>query len=393
MVSSLSPTIRDRFPSLDGLRGVAAFVVLAHHTAMILPGMAAAYTGLAAPAAGSATWWFSFTPLRLLTAGSEAVIVFFVLSGFVLTLPVLRSPAFDWLSYYPRRLIRIGLPAVASVLFAFALLLLVPRVVGAGVSPWLASFHIDPVTWRVLAAALDPFSADHRINGPLWSIYWEMVFSMTLPLFVGLAVLARRHWAVLLVGATLLAIAGAHANADGFRYLPAFFVGTVAAVCLPGIRASGTALSARRFGHVAWAAILLSSCLLLILRWLVPLPAGAGVLLSAMNGLWPLAALGIVVCCFEWGPAVRLLSTRPFLWAGRISFSLYLVHVPILFAFRSALAGLPLAVVLPLAAATAICAAMLFFWLVEKRSHALARRLGDRVAGAVRHPAELADGS
>ncbi|MGO4536399.1 acyltransferase family protein [Leifsonia sp. 2MCAF36] len=382
MVTSFYPRRRDRYSSLDGLRGVAAIVVLLHHTAMIVPGMVAAYTGAAVPANGSLTWWFSYTPLRLLTAGSEAVTLFFVLSGFVLALPVLRSENYDWIAYYPRRVVRIGLPSAASVVLAFGLLVLVPQIPHDGISAWLAGFSIDPLDWKVLVQALDPFAGDHRINGPLWSIYWEMVFSMTLPLFVGIALVARRFWPVLLAAATVIGFFGAHIGADGFRYLPAFLVGTVAAVGLPRIRAAGAMLSGRWFGHLAWVGILSASCALLILRWLVPVPGGERVLTSGMSALWPIAALGILICCLEWRPAARLLSGEPFRWAGKISFSLYLVHVPILFAFRYAFDGSPLTVVLPCAAATAIVAAMLFHWLVEKRTNGLSRWAGRVVADA-----------
>jgi peptidoglycan/LPS O-acetylase OafA/YrhL len=103
-----------------------------------------------------------------------------------------------------------------------------------------------------------------------------------------------------------------------------------------------------------------------------------------MEALWPIAALGIVVCCLEWQPAVRALSTGPFRLAGKISFSLYLVHVPILFAFRYAFDGSPLAVVLPVAVVTALVVAMLFYWLVEKRAHGLSRWVGRRVGEAFR---------
>ena len=117
-----SPIGSGRLSSLDGLRGIAALIVVAHHASLLVPAISAAYlTPGGGPVAGSVAWWFTYTPLKLLTAGPEAVIVFFVLSGFVLTLPLLSGRPFDWMAYYPRRIVRIGLPTLCSLLFAAAI--------------------------------------------------------------------------------------------------------------------------------------------------------------------------------------------------------------------------------------------------------------------------------
>jgi hypothetical protein len=87
-----------RLPSLDGLRGVAALIVVVHHTLLTVPSLSVAYF-LDGPAAvrGSKAWWLSWTPLHLIWAGGEAVIVFFVLSGFVLALPYVNQVLADTL--------------------------------------------------------------------------------------------------------------------------------------------------------------------------------------------------------------------------------------------------------------------------------------------------------
>ena len=83
---------RGRIASLDGLRGLAAATVLFTH--VLLAGIAFhAYDARDAP-----VW-----------AGNVAVGVFFVLSGFVLTLPSTRR-AENWVAYYPARLLRLYLP-------------------------------------------------------------------------------------------------------------------------------------------------------------------------------------------------------------------------------------------------------------------------------------------
>jgi len=81
--NNISPTFR--YTSLDGLRGLASLVVLVHHCFLISPQLAAAVDSNGTGPFESWVWWVTFTPVHLLWAGQEAVIVFFILSGFVLT--------------------------------------------------------------------------------------------------------------------------------------------------------------------------------------------------------------------------------------------------------------------------------------------------------------------
>lgn len=373
------PLLPPRLSSLDGLRGVAALIVVVHHVSLLYPPIAATYMGGETPHAGSLSWWLTYSPLKLLTAGPEAVIVFFVLSGFVLTLPLLNGRPFDWMAYYPRRLARIGIPVVCSIVFGAALALLVAQDPALAPSSWVAASSVFPVSIERFLTNIDPMTGDFALNNPLWSIYWEMAFSMMLPLFVGVAVLLRRWWPLLLALAVFTVFLGKDAHADGFHYLPAFFVGALAAVGLPMVRSVGSRISSWRGGWLVWLVTLIASLLLLISSWLV---AGAGPLVNAaLFGVQPVAAVGLLVCCLEWRPLAAVLSRGPFLWAGRVSFSLYLVHVPIIVAFSYLLHGMSLIVVACAAIASALGAAVLFYWLVEKRSHGLSRWFGELVSG------------
>lgn len=367
-----------RLTSLDGLRGVAALIVVAHHVSLLYQPMAATYVGGTLPTEGSWAWWFSHSPLKLLTAGPEAVIIFFVLSGFVLSLPVLKPREFDWMAYFPRRLVRIGLPVLCSLVFAAALALLVPQIPRFGTSAWVASTSVYPLSIERFVVNVDPLNADVALNNPLWSIYWEMAFSMALALFVGLAVALRRFWPLVLALAVLSTFLGIDSQGKSFRYLPAFFVGAVAAALFPQIRKLGSTISSWRLGHLVWAVVFAGSSLLLIGTWLFP--ALTPIPLMLLAGFQPVAALLILICCLEWAPLAWLLSVGPLRWAGLVSFSLYLVHVPIIITLYYLFPTLSLPVVAVLAVVTAIAVSAGFYLLVEKRSHTLSKITGAAVA-------------
>lgn len=367
-----------RLTSLDGLRGVAALIVVAHHVSLLYQPFAATYMGGDLPAQGSVAWWFSHSPLKLITAGPEAVIIFFVLSGFVLSLPVLRPREFDWMAYFPRRVVRIGLPVLCSLVFAAGLALLVPQIPRFGTSAWVASTSVHPLSIERFLVNVDPLMVDVSLNNPLWSIFWEMAFSMALALFVGLAVVLKRFWPLIFALVVASTFLGIDSQAQSFRYLPAFFVGALAAALFPRIRAIGAAVSSWRLGHVVWAAVLVFSALLLIGTWLFP--ALSPIPAMFLAGFQPIAALGILICCLEWSPLAWLLSVGPLHWAGTVSFSLYLVHVPIILTFYYLFPTLSLPVVAVLAVVTAIALSVGFYWLVEKRSHTLSKLAGAAVA-------------
>ena len=117
----VKPVGGQRFASLDGLRGIACVVVVICH-----------YLQIYVPAAFERNFpdlfgekWLVNSPLNLLFNGHAAVILFFVLSGFVLSAPFFRGVGWGW---YARSIIkrypRLAIPALAS-----SLLPLLPPVV------------------------------------------------------------------------------------------------------------------------------------------------------------------------------------------------------------------------------------------------------------------------
>ena len=183
-----------RLAALDGLRGVAALVVVFHHISLIAtPYLEPANGGPVVPF--SLWWWLEYTPLKLVTAGREAVLVFFVLSGLVVSLPAVRHRDFSWPGFLAGRFVRLYLPAWGALVFACALILAVPRtlaqVTGGAWIDTAAQKTLDP--WALLNEMTLMLGGPHFDN-VLWTLRWEVMFSLLLPVFLVLAVALRRWW-------------------------------------------------------------------------------------------------------------------------------------------------------------------------------------------------------
>ena len=101
-----------RLPALDGLRGVAALVVVVYHSLLYWSGFRAGMYHFDAD--DPASWLMTISPLRMFVDGRIAVLAFFVLSGFVLSRGFWRGRSTRWTGYYVRRALRLYPPVFAS---------------------------------------------------------------------------------------------------------------------------------------------------------------------------------------------------------------------------------------------------------------------------------------
>jgi peptidoglycan/LPS O-acetylase OafA/YrhL len=166
-------------------------------------------------------------------------------------------------------------------------------------------------------------------------------------------------------------------GSGALSYLPAFFVGAVIAVRLDAVRNFADRVNTRKSRHLFWFVAAFGGAMLMIAPWLFgPGIADMAELTHALKGLAPLGAAAIVVSAIGWAPLRALFESRPLQFAGTISFSLYLVHVPIIIFSTYLFAGAFWYVPLLFAVPVAILVATGFTWLVEKRSHGWSRAVG-----------------
>lgn len=364
MGDSTKLRLTTRFTALDGLRGLAAMIVVIHHCLLVSQELAAAVHSDGTDEIEPWAWWATFTPLHLLWAGQEAVYLFFILSGFVLMLPFLGDRAPGWASYYPRRLIRLYLPVWASVMLALFLAIIVPRTASPSLSSWV-NLH-DEVP-DVLGDML-LLGGTSLLNSPLWSLQWEVLFSLLLPFYLIVAIRVRRCWLLSILGLLAVIALGNTLYMSLPVFMPMFGIGALMAVGRKDLERWG-----RHLGHWAWTLMLVAAALLLCARWLYP-HLSVTIAFAAVGGVLVLFAFT------AWQPTIRL-GNQPILrWLGLRSFSIYLVHEPIILSVAFALRSSdPIAVAL-FAVPLSLVTAEIFFRLVERPSHRLASVVG-RVVG------------
>lgn len=302
-----------RYGALDGLRGLAAAVVVIHHCFLVSPSLSLAVSGVDAGHVEPGVWWITFTPLHLLWAGTEAVYVFFILSGFVLTLPSAGGSQPTWLAYYAKRSFRIYLPVWASLAIALLMAWIVPRTGSPDFSAWLLIHDESP---NVFADGVLIGGAD-SLNSPLWSLQWEVLFSLTLPIYVVLALRIRNAWLPCLLTLFSLIAVGTVMYLPAIVYMSMFGIGVLLAVRRDSLEQFGRTLS-----RVKWIGLIASSLLLLSSRWLFP-QLSTVICMACIGGA--LLVFAFIAC----PPIAKAGNHRILLWLGSRSFSLYLVHEPI----------------------------------------------------------------
>jgi len=186
--------------SLEGLRGIASLVVvIGHFIFVFLPYLATLYY----PAAGAAPRnrfeaVLAYPPFSLLFSAEAAVCVFFVMSGYVLTTKYFSTGDVAAVqSAAAKRYVRLALPSFASVALAWCLwrtgAIQTQQAGAIGVAGWVPSWYVGP--FSVLSVFVDgligaPLFSRTALNPPLWTIQVELIGSILL--FSMMALFGRR---------------------------------------------------------------------------------------------------------------------------------------------------------------------------------------------------------
>ena len=363
-----------RFEELDSLRGLAAVAVIFHHFLYLLP-------AICDEQRAPQFLLITYTPLHTFWAGREAVLFFFLLSGFVLSLPF-QERRVPYTPFIIKRVFRIYMPYLAAVCVAFAARTAFSREGLPELSAWANRAWIEPVT---LSAAVQHLlligSFDNMQFDPvLWSLVHEMRISIIFP---ALMLLVTRTWwgTSLCIGLIVSAIAhlvSGHTSflertdyVETFKYVYLFVIGALMARHRQPILERYS-----RLGRPANYCLLTAATVFYTYKYSV-LPDVEVLHKHYFDDLMVTVGIAIfILTALAATSASRLLTARPLVFTGKISYSIYLFHAILPFAWTNLLFGkVPLWTILPLTLVSTFLVSALMYKAVEEPSISIGRSL------------------
>lgn len=333
-------------PDIDGLRAIAVLSVLIHHlSASLLPG------------------------------GFVGVDIFFVISGYLITSQIYKEicdGTFSIKQFYKRRINRIVPVLVAVVVAAFmvgSVLLSPADLARFGKSSVYAMLGLSNIFfWREYGN----YFSGNAGEAPLlhtWSLGVEEQFYLVWPLLIlFLTKFSRRYMvgalATLTIGAVAASETGIRIAASASYYLlpTRFFelmIGGLLALIIVHKR------SESRYSYLSLIAglVLIGGSLF----WIDKSSFFPGI-----NAIWPCLGAALLIWAGNTRhPSSRILTNRPMVFIGLISYSLYLWHWPII-AYLD-YANIPIG---PLAGVCVVVASILLAWLSWRFIETPMRRTG-----------------
>ncbi|PEN43550.1 hypothetical protein CN540_31265 [Bacillus toyonensis] len=385
-----------RYEELDSLRGLAALIVVIHHCLLTFIVFFAAYNHELI--SSSLVRFLSDSPLHILWAGSEAVILFFILSGFVLSLPFLNSKTTTYKSYFIKRFCRIYLPYIFTIFLSILLfnLLKVDNPISY-LSSWFNEMWSTPLTLKSALSYLLMLGIDtHNFNTVTWSLIHEMRISIFFPLImipilkydwkksliIGLLT-TYSLWFVFVVASLLIKVGDLSfilkSIGDTFYYCSFFVIGSVFAKYKDSIK-----FFYNRQSILTKTLIVIFAILMYSIEWVVPglgeLKSNGGIYLITLRTFINLCVTIAILILFMFAlnstKFQNKLRNSKLVYLGKISYSLYLIHPIILltsiYALKDFLSIEIIVVAIPF---VSIIIASIMYKLIEEPSINLGKRL------------------
>jgi peptidoglycan/LPS O-acetylase OafA/YrhL len=324
--------------TLEGLRGLACLnVVLAHYMFTFMPyaGHFLFPTGIVVQRFGI-EHWLAKPYFSVFYNGSYPVSIFFVMSGWVLTAPFFRDggdPMRAALKRYPRLVI----PAAGAILFSWLLfnlgLMGNQRAAEVGFAGWVREQYVHGVALfpdlllNMLWGA--PVNGQTEWDSPLWTLRIELLSPLLL--FALIALFGKPKPLLITVVFTGIVVNIFPQNSLAI-YPLAFLSGYLLNFALPYLQ------RARQFGlallvlGIVFGAFDYSRHFSLLVRMPLPdlspyawnLGNDRKALFHSIGGLLTVAGV------LAGAPGFRWLASRQIAWLGRVSFSAYLLHWPLI---------------------------------------------------------------
>jgi len=311
--------------------------------------------------------------------------LFFVLSGFVLSLPAVNGRPQPYFTFVIRRIFRIYVPYLAAIAVSVAGAFWFHGIVTQ--SAWFHQSWSEPVSWGLVGQHLIFVGTydTNQFDNPIWSLVQEMRISLVFPWLCALVLLLKSRWSAA-IAAGLTAIAFALDKwpllvhwrlPESLFYAALFVLGIVLA--RERDRLSAWFLHLQRFAKI----LIAMACL-----WLY-LFAGPE-LLNAIAGFhghifwyvshWitALGAGGLIILSFNAQRWQKILAWPSIHLVGKMSYSLYLWHfIVLLYCVHLLYGRMPLAAIMCLTFVLTLLVSWCSYRWIELPSIALGRKLSD----------------
>lgn len=345
-----------RLSFLDSIRGGAAFIVLTSHLHY---------------ATRTETDFISWYVFRLFDASIFAVAIFFVLSGMVLFIQI-EGEKQNYLQFVIRRVFRIFPASIVAVTLSYLIYVLYQPGPLPSRGPWF-----NGVSWPD-GVSFDDFVHHLILEGPvnllppLWSLVIEWRVSLIFPILAALLIWSPRITGV--VTALLALIIGLLptplVQAEGYL-IAVFYASFFVAGALIGMFRLELILFFRKKP---------------VLRYTLFIVCGYVLCFRIVGGaLLGQAKLGLVGCawiifCMSDSKMRHLLRMRGFRFLGKISYSLYLVHIIWIGILFRALDGISPLLICVAVIAASLLSAVFLNWLIEMPFNRIGRRIAHALA-------------
>ncbi|MBT2657098.1 acyltransferase [Bacillus sp. ISL-18] len=359
-----------RFYVLDSLRGLAALSVLLCHILLVtkIPILTFFFTG--------------YSPLKVFVNGHSAVILFFILSGFVLSLPFIRGNNIKYHIFLIKRFFRIYLPYIVSVLFTIIFCYAFSRGGINELSSWFNNSWTESIKFNNIIGhifMIGNFNVE-ALNSVYWSLVQEMRISLIFPLLA--LIILRFNWKwTLILGLTLSGISGLNnifkfETSQGFNISYSFTLHYISLFLIGGLGAKNSdnlvGLYKKLSKSQKWILVIFSfvlynySGLNSKIAILLGIPYYSEILSDYSIALGAIIIVIISIGSVKFG---QLLMLNPLKFLGKVSYSLYLFHLPVMFSLINIFYyALPMWFIYMLSVVLSLVISNIVWYLIEKPS-------------------------
>jgi peptidoglycan/LPS O-acetylase OafA/YrhL len=364
-----------RFSQLDSLRGLAALTVVLSHFSLVIPN-------------SEMVTKLKYTPLHIFWGGHEAVIMFFLLSGFVLSIPYFENKQSSYLSFLIKRLCRIYIPYLFSIIIGYVCVVNFSHYGVDGLSAWVNGAWNSTIDFKLLLNHV-LFIGDYNntaMNPVIWSLVHEMRVSIIFPVLMILVL--KLNWktnVLICLVMTFVYYALAYITTNYFGQINMYNISFISSIHYASFFILGALLAKNRvviteivskLNRINKIIMFVFAVFSYTYTWWA-FPDIHLIHLTIINDWFiGIGSLIFIVLSLSSSTVNSILMLKPIQSLGKISYSLYLLHAIVLLSFVNILYGIiPLWSILVLVFVSSLFIAILSYYFIEINSIKLGKSL------------------